>query len=153
MSTKNYLSKERYEELENELKRLKNDERRQIAKRLKEAKEHGDLSENSEYQEAKNDKTLLDQRINRLEETLRNSEIIKKSGKSQKAQIGSEVETESGGEKKTYVIVGSSEADPASGKISNESPLGKKILGCKAGDEVTLDLPKGKKLIKIIKIS
>ncbi len=149
---KSYLSKEKYEELEKELQRLKSEERRKIAKRLKEAKEHGDLSENSEYQEARNAKDSLDQNINQLEDILRNSEIIKKSGKSETVQIGSEVETEQDGRKKTYIIVGSSESDPSKGKISNESPLGQKLLSGKVGDKITYEVPKGKKVIKIKKI-
>jgi transcription elongation factor GreA len=149
---KTYLTKEKYKELKESLKRLKNEERQKIAKRLKEAKELGDLSENSEYQEAKNDKILLDQKINKLEEILRNSEIIKKSD-SRKVQIGSEVEIEEDKKKKVYTIVGSSETDPSKGKISNESPFGKKLLGCEVGDKVVFETSKNKRVFKIKKIS
>jgi len=149
---KTYLTKERYEEIKEDLKYLKSKESQKIAKRLKEAKELGDLSENSEYQEARNDKIELDRKINRLEEIIRNSEIIKKSKKSDKVRIGSQVEIKKDGNKDTYTIVGSSEANPKEGRISNESPLGKKLLGGKTGDEITFNTPKGEKVFKILKI-
>ncbi len=153
MFKKTYLLKERYEKLKKELEHFKGRERRKVAKRLKEAKELGDLSENSEYQEARNDKTILDQKINQLEELLRNSEIIKKLGKSNKVQIGSQVEIKKDGVKTTYIIVGSNEANPFEGKISYESPLGKELLGSKVGDDVVFETPGGKKVLKVIKIN
>ncbi len=153
MFKKTYLLKERYEKLKKELEYFKGRERRKIAKRLKEAKELGDLSENSEYQEARNDKTILDQKINQLEEILRNAEVIKKLGKSNKVQIGSQVEIRKDGVKTVYTIVGSNEANPFEGKISYESPLGKELLGSKVGDDVVFETPGGKKVLKIIKIN
>ena len=153
MFKKTYLLKERYEKLKKELEYFKGKERRKVAKRLKEAKELGDLSENSEYQEARNDKTILDQKINQLEELLRNAEVIKKLGKSNKVQIGSQVEIKKDGVKTTYIIVGSNEANPFEGKISYESPLGKELLGSKVGDDVVFETPGGKKVLKIIKIN
>jgi len=153
MFKKTYLLKERYEKLKKELEYFKGRERRKIAKRLKEAKELGDLSENSEYQEARNDKTILDQKINQLEEILRNAEVIKKLGKSNKVQIGSQVEIRKDGVKTIYTIVGSNEANPFEGKISYESPLGKELLGSKVGDDVVFETPGGKKVLKIIKIN
>ena len=153
MFKKTYLLKERYEKLKKELEYFKGRERRKIAKRLKEAKELGDLSENSEYQEARNDKTILDQKINQLEEILRNAEVIKKLGKSNKVQIGSQVEIRKDGVKTVYTIVGSNEANPFEGKISYESPLGKELLGSKVGDDVVFETPGGKKVLKVIKIN
>ncbi len=153
MSDTEYLSKKGYKELEKKLKYLKKEKRQEIAKRLKEAKELGDLSENSEYHEARNDKTELEKEINELENVLRNSKIIKKSRKKDKVRIGSTVEIKKDGKKVTYDIVGSSESDPSNGKISNESPLGEKILGKKKGEEFKLYTPKREKTLKILKIS
>jgi transcription elongation factor GreA len=153
MDRTDYLSKEKYEELEEKLKYLKTEKSQEIAKRLKEAKELGDLSENSEYHEARNAKNELEKEINNLENTLRNSELIKKSKNNDKVNIGSSVEVEKEGKKISYEIVGSSESDPSKGKISNESPLGEKLLGKRKGDKIKLYTPKGEKILKILKIN
>lgn len=153
MSDKNYLSQKRYKELEEELKELKSKGRKQVAERLKKAKALGDLSENSEYQEARNERDQLEQKINKLQNILRNAEIIKKSGKTDKVRVGSNVKVKRGKSESEFTIVGSQESDPTEGLISNESPIGRALLGKKEGDEVKVKTPKGNKNYEIIKIS
>jgi transcription elongation factor GreA len=148
-----YLSQERYEELQKELEELKTAGRQEVAKRLKQAKELGDLSENSEYQEAKAAQAGLEMKINELSETFRNASIIKKSVGAGTARIGSQVKLERDDKNEvSYTIVGSSEASPVKGFISNESPLGRAILGRKVGDVVTFETAVGEKSYKILSI-
>ena len=147
-----YLTQERFDELTKELEKLKTEGRQDIADRLKHAKELGDLSENSDYQEAREEQTRLEKRINYVEEVLRTSTIIKKSKGIDTVRIGSHVDVEKGKEKLSYTVVGSSEADPAEGYISNESPIGRALLGKKVGDEISMETPKGKKILKILNI-
>ena len=140
-----YLSKERLEELKVELNRLKKDETFEIAERLKKAKEFGDLSENSEYSEAKEAQAKLEAQIFELEEVVRNAEIIKKSpGKKSAVHIGSTIVVSKNNEAMKYTIVGSMEAKPELNLISNESPLGRAFLGKKIGEIVETVLPNGK---------
>lgn len=148
---KNYLSKERLEELKAKLEFLKKDARREIAERLKRAKEYGDLSENSEYIDAKDAQAKLEGEIMELEETLRSAVVIRKD-KNGRVSIGSTVEAEKDGKKFRYTIVGREEADPAKSMISNESPLGRSFLGKEAGDVVEIIAPNGKAKYKITKI-
>lgn len=148
-----YLSKERLEELKAELARLKKDARADIAERLKRAKEYGDLSENSEYSEAKEAQAKLEAKIFELEETVRNAVLIKKSSRSETVGIGSTVTVKKNGETLTYTIVGSNETRPEANLISNESPLGKSFLGKKEGEEFEMNLQSGKSVkYKIVKI-
>lgn len=153
MADKNYLSKERYKELEKELEELKTKGRKKVADRLKKAKALGDLSENSEYQEARNERDQLEQKINKLQNILRNAEIIKKSKNSDKVRVGSKVKIKKGKKKSEYTIVGSQESDPAEGLISNESPIGQALLGARVGEEVEVKTPKGNKTYEVVKIS
>lgn len=138
-----YLSQEGYEELVKELNELKTTGRKSVAERLKHAKELGDLSENSEYQEAREDQTRLEQRINQLEETLRQTVLIKKTSGSATVRIGSRVKVKKNGDTAKFSIVGSHEARPAEGLISNESPLARALLGKKVGDTAEVHTPKG----------
>jgi len=147
-----YLTQERFDELSEELEKLKTKGRREVAERLKHAKELGDLSENSDYQEAREEQSRLEYKINQVEEILRTSSIIKKSRGFDSVRIGSKVEVKRGAKKMTYTIVGSSEASPLEGLISNESPMGKALLGKKPGDEVSIETPKGKAVFKILDI-
>lgn len=147
-----YISPEGLEKLKEELNKLKTDERRAIASRLESAKALGDLSENAEYQEAKEAQSLNEARISELEEMLRNIVIIKKPSGTDIVQIGSQVVVEYGGKDEIYVIVGSEEADPAMGKISNESPLGKAFLGKRKGDAVEVKTPGGNVSYKVKEI-
>ena len=147
-----YLTKERYDEIVEELKNLKTDGRRKVTERLRAAKEMGDLSENSEYQEARDDQDAIEQRINQLEEIVRNSEIIKKSRDKDTVGIGSKVKVRKGGAVDVYTIVGSSEADPEKGFVSNESPFGMSLLGKRAGDEARIKTPKGEVVFQVVRV-
>ena len=147
-----YLSKERLEELKRELTELKTRGRLEIAERLKRAKELGDLSENSEYMEAREAQNQLETKIGELEENIRNSEIIQKPAKGEVVKIGATIKVEKNGNVLSYTIVGSSEAEPEKGFISNESPVGQALLDKKTGDSVTVKTPKGETRYKVLAI-
>ncbi len=153
-SKKYYLTKERYQELKKELDFLKKEGLQKVAKSLKFAKELGDLSENSEYQEAREEQIRVERRIAQLEEILNNVVIIEKNQDSSSISLGStvKVKNEDNNTFLTFTIVGSKEAQPLSNKISNESPLGKSLLGKKIGDLVEVETPKGKFKYRIIEI-
>lgn len=147
-----YLTKEKLEELKKEAEYLKKDVRNEIAERLKRAKEYGDLSENAEYSEAKDEQARIESRIFELENILRNASIIKKNGGKDIVLIGSTIEVNKKGKTLKYTIVGSNEAKPEENLISNESPLGKAFLDKKKGDIIKIETPGGKVEYKIIKI-
>ena len=147
-----YLTKESLEELKKELEFLKKDGRMEVAERLKRAKEYGDLSENSEYSDAKEAQAKLESRIFELEELVRNAILIRKSLHKNIVSIGSTVKAQKGIKTFTYTIVGSREAKPEANLISNESPLGRAFLGKKVGDSVEIITPTGKTKYKIIEI-
>jgi len=149
-----FLTKEGLEKLKNELDELKNVKRKEISNRIREAKELGDLSENAEYSEAKNDQSFTEGRILEIESILRNATIIKKkTSSSGKVEVGSKIKFDDDGKVKEYFIVGSNEADPIEGKISNESPLGQAFIGKESGDIIEIKVPNGVKKFKIITIS
>jgi len=139
-----YLTNEKFAELEKELEHLKTDRRKEVAEQLEYAKRLGDLSENAEYHQAREEQAVVEDRISRLESLLKNAVIAKKGG-SDVLTVGSTVRLVKGGENKSYVytIVGSEEADMAQGKVSNMSPLGSALLGHKEGDTVRVTTPKG----------
>lgn len=148
-----YLTAERLEEFKKELEELKTTARIEVAKRLKRAKEFGDLSENSEYIEAREEQNQIERRIFELEQMVKNAVIIKKpEGRKETIQIGSTIEVEKDGQNRKFTIVGSNEARPEAGLISNESPLGKAFLDKKAGDIVKVKVPIGEVTYKIVKI-
>lgn len=147
-----YLTKEKLDELKKELEHLKKNVRNEIAERLKRAKEYGDLSENAEYSEAKDEQARIESRIFELEDILRNASVIKKIGGKDVVSIGSTVEVKKGAKFLKYTIVGSNEAKPEENLISNESPLGKAFLDHKKGDVVNIETPGGKAEYKIMKI-
>ncbi len=147
-----YISKVGLEELKKELQRLKTEKRREIAQRLQEAKSLGDLSENAEYQEAKESQSALESRILELEGIIKHSRVIEKPTKKNYVSIGSTVEAKFDGRSREFTIVGSEEANPVENRISNESPLGKAFLGRKIGEEVEVKTPKGKAKYKILRI-
>ena len=147
-----YISPEGLEKLKEELNKLKTEERQAIATRLEAAKALGDLSENAEYQEAKEAQSLNEARIVELEEMLKNVVIIKKPSGTDYVQVGSQVVVERDGAEEVYSIVGSEEADPLAGKISNESPMGKAFLGKRRGDVVEVKTPGGNVSYKIKEI-
>lgn len=149
---KQYVSKEKLEELKVELNQFKTTRRIEVAERLKRAKELGDLSENSEYFEAREEQAQVEGRILELEEFVKNAEIIEKAPSGGIVKVGSTVVVKKGDEKMRFVIVGSNEAKPEDGFISNESPLGSAFLDKKAGETVEVTTPKGKAEYKIISI-
>lgn len=152
MTKTNYLTKEGRENLEKELEELKTNKRKEISAKIKEAKEYGDLSENSEYEEAKNQQAFVEGRIAEVEHILKNSVLINNKGSKDCINVGCSVTCEIEGELNEFIIVGSTEANPLEGKISNESPIGKALLSKKVGDEIEVEVPAGKIIYKIKKI-
>lgn len=152
MKEQYYLTAERFEELKAELVNLKTVRRLEVADRLKRAKELGDLSENAEYSEAREEQAVVESRIFEVEDMIKNAVIIKTGTDSKLVEIGSSVVVNKGGKETTYHIVGSNETKPEDGYISNESPLGKAFLGKKPGEDVTVTTPKGDVKYTIVKI-
>ena len=150
-----YVTKDGLERLKEELVTLKTIKRKEIAFRIQEAKELGDLSENAEYAEAKNEQGFIEGRIIEIENILKNAEIILESGvidTNSVVQIGSTITIKDSDKERVLTIVGSSEASPAKGLISNESPLGQAFLGKKVGDKVEVSVPKGVMIYKVLNI-
>jgi transcription elongation factor GreA len=150
------LTPEGLEKLKQEIETLSTDKRREVAARIKEAREFGDISENSEYDDAKNEQAMLEARIASLEDKLRSASVIDaKELSNDVVRVGSvvNVKDEKSGKSLQYTIVGSTEANPSENKLSNESPVGKALLGNKRGDIVSVQLPNGKaRELKITKI-
>ena len=151
--TGNYITKEMKETLEAELKDLKGPKRRKILDSLEYAKSLGDLSENAEYHQTREDQGKLEARIQKIEQILRSSQVISGGG-GDIIKIGSKVIVQKEGikEEKTYQIVGSEEADMALGKISNRSPFGEALFGKKKGESISFNAPNGTVNYKIISI-
>ncbi len=148
-----FLTKEGYQKLQEELEYLRTVKRQQVAERLHEALEGGELIENAEYEAAKNEQAFVEGRIQELEILLASARIIEESPDKNTVQLGSRVTIqEEGFEPETYVIVGAAEANPREGRISNESPIGKAILNHRVGDVVTIEAPAGTYKVKILKI-
>jgi transcription elongation factor GreA len=149
------LTPEGYEKLKQEIEHLSNDKRREVAERIRVAREFGDIAENSEYDDAKNEQALLEHRIATLEERLRAARLIEKDEiSSDIVSIGSHVKLKDMDANETveYHIVGSAEANPAEHKLSNESPVGKAIIGKKKGEVVEVAAPRGSLKFKIMDI-
>jgi transcription elongation factor GreA len=143
------LTPEGYEKLKQEIDYLSNDKRREVADRIRAAREFGDINENAEYDDAKNEQALLEQRIAKLEERLRSARVLEKGEVSSDiVSVGSLVRLRDIDAGKTfeYYIVGSAEADPAELRLSNESPVGKAIMGRKKGETVEVTTPRGASL-------
>lgn len=140
------LTPEGQSRLEEELKHLETVRRREVGERIKEAKEFGDISENSEYDDAKNEQAWVESRILEINQILAHATIIASPRKNDKVGLGCKVELQdaSCGEIHRYQLVGSAEADPARDRISNESPVGQAIMGAKKGDTVKVGVPSGK---------
>jgi transcription elongation factor GreA len=140
------LTPEGLENLKKEIEHLSTTKRREVAERIKEAREFGDITENSEYDDAKNEQAMLEARIMTLEDKLRAASVIDaKELSADVVRVGSQVQvTDDKGKKLTYTIVGSTEANPSENKLSNESPVGKALVGRKKGDSVKVVLPSGK---------
>ena len=150
------LTPEGLDKLKEEIEHLSTVKRREVAERIKEAREFGDISENSEYDDAKNEQAMLEARIASLEEKLRSASVIDASElDSDVVRVGSQVSVKDEGSGKSlkYTIVGSTEANPSENRLSNESPVGKALLGRKKNDSVKVQLPNGKaRELKITKI-
>ncbi len=156
MARESLITKDGLEKLREEVEFLTTQKRREVAERIKEAREFGDISENSEYDDAKNEQAMLEQRIAQLEERLRRSTVIDKAKvDTDQVSVGVivHVKDQKSGDSRKFQIVGSTEANPAEQKLSNESPIGKALLGRKRGEVVAVDVPRGpKKKLKITKI-
>jgi len=150
---KTFLTPEGYQKLEEELDLLKNVRRPEVAAAIHEAKMDGDVSENAGYEEAKRQQAFLEGRIITVETMLKNAVLIEANGPSDTVILGSRVTVvEDGFDPETYIIVGSAEANPGDGRISNESPLGKALIGQKEGDTVAFETPGGQVQMKLISI-
>lgn len=149
---KNYVTAEGLKKLQQELHELKTVKRKEIAQRIADAKELGDLSENAEYHDAKDEQGKNESRVIELEQVLKNTEVIKHRKNTKKVQLGSQVTVQpKGGSEMSFTIVGSAEADPSKQLISNESPLGQAFLGKDVGEEVEVDTPAGATTYAILK--
>jgi len=140
------LSREGMKSLEEELEHLRTVKRREVAERIRQARQYGDITENSEYEDAKNLQAFIEGRIITLEKLLRNARVIDESQVTgEQVTVGSRVTLRdySSGEVQEYLIVGSTEADPGRGKVSNESPVGRALLGRRAGETVKVRAPLG----------
>jgi transcription elongation factor GreA len=149
------LTPEGYEKLKQEIEALSTTKRREVAERIRVAREFGDIAENAEYDDAKNEQMLLEHRIATLEERLRDARVIsKKDIAKDVVSVGSKVKLRDVAAKETieYHIVGSAEANPAENKLSNESPVGKAIIGHKKGETVEVTAPRGTLKFKIVEI-
>ena len=146
------ISADGLKKLEAELEELRTKKRQEVAERIHAAMQFGDYSENSELEQAKNDQAFLEGRIMTLEQQVKNAQIIDEKSHHDKVEIGSHVVVEAEGSKDSYVIVGSAEAAPAEGRISNESPVGKALMGHRAGETVRLVVPAGAVEMKILTV-
>ena len=156
MSRQAVITPDGLEKLKQEIEHLTTVKRREVAERIKEAREFGDIAENAEYDDAKNEQALLEQRIAQLEERLRRATVIDEKGLStDEVQVGTtvHVKDQKSGSSQKFQIVGSTEANPSEQKLSNESPIGKALIGHKRNDVVSVDVPRGpKRKLKITKI-
>lgn len=151
-----YVTKEGIEKIKAELEYLKNERRAEISQRLEVAISHGDLSENADYNYAKQEQGFVEGRIKDLEDSLRRAKIIETNGTNDKVRVGHTVTVVEEGyddEPETYYIVGVHEADPSNGRISNESPIGRALLGAKLGDTVVALVPAGTVRLRITEIA
>ena len=149
----NFLTSEGLEKLKAELHEIKGVKLKEIAVRIKDAKDMGDLSENAEYHEAKNEQSFLYGRALELEQKIKNAQIIEKHAKGGIVAAGSDVEVSTDGDKMTFQIVGSDESNPAEGLISIDSPIGSALSGHVKGDVVCVSAPGGKIEYKILSVS
>lgn len=147
-----YISKDGLDKLRVELEEMLAVRRPEIAQRIHDAKEHGDLSENAEYEDAKNEQAFVEGRIQTLEAMIKNAQLIDENTSTDHVQIGSTVKVEGDDGAQTFLIVGSAEARPAEGRISNESPVGRALLGKRKGEKVVVRVPAGDFAYKIVDI-
>ncbi len=148
------ITQESYDKIEKELEYLKSTKRAEIAEHIKVALSFGDISENAEYDEAKNEQAQLEERILKLENILRTSVIIDESKlKTDQVNLGSKVKVKIDGEIENITIVGKSDSDPSNGKISTEAPIGKALLNKMAGDKMDVNVPDGVLHIEVIEVT
>jgi transcription elongation factor GreA len=156
VSRETLITPEGLEKLKEELERLETTKRREVAERIKEAREFGDIMENSEYDDAKNEQAMLEQRIVQLQDKLRRHALIdEKHIDTEQVSVGAvvHVKDQKSGKSQKFQIVGSAEADPVDHKLSNESPIGKALIGKKKNEVVQIEVPRGpKRKLKITKI-
>ena len=156
MARESLITQEGLEKLREELAYLTTAKRREVAERIKEAREFGDIMENSEYDDAKNEQALLEQRIAQLEERVRRATVVDENHvNTDVVSVGVlvHVKDQKSGDSRKFQVVGAAEAGPAESKLSNESPIGKALVGHKRGDVVTVEVPRGpKRKLKITKI-
>lgn len=149
-----YMTEEKIEKLRAELKNLKEEKIPGLAKRIDDARQMGDLSENAEYHAAREDMAWAQTRVKELQYLIDNAEIISSlGGKGSIVEIGSRIVVSNNKKKKEYTIVGAQEANPIEGRISNESPLGNAFLGAKKGQKITVNLPSGPQEYKIEEVN
>jgi transcription elongation factor GreA len=150
------ITPEGLEKLKTELEQLKTTRRREVADRIKEAREFGDISENSEYDDAKNEQGMLEQRIAQMEERIRRATVIdakKLDTSTVSVGVRVHVKDQKSGDSRKFQLVGSAEANPSEEKLSHESPIGKALMGRKRGDVISVEVPRGpKRELKITKI-
>lgn len=152
MSKKYLLTHEGLKKLNEELKYLINEKRKEVIERIREAAAHGDLSENADYAQAREEQSFIEGRIQEIEEMIKNAEIITAATQHNIVTIGSTAKLKINDTQKTYTIVGSNEANPSEGKISNESLVGKALLGKRVGDKVKVSTPAGEMEYEIAEI-
>jgi transcription elongation factor GreA len=152
MSKKYLLTPDGLHKLNEELKELINKKRPDVIERIREAASHGDLSENADYAQAREEQSFIEGRIMEIEDIIKNAEIISKNGHGSTVTIGSTVTVKVSDQQKKYTIVGSNEANPHEGKISNESAVGKALLGRKVGEKFSVSAPAGEMEYEIISI-
>ena len=148
-----YISKDGLDKLRHELEELVSARRPEIAQRIHDAKEHGDLTENAEYEDAKNEQAFVEGRIQLVEALIKNATLIDEHTSNDHVQIGSTVKVDGPDGSQSFTIVGSTEAKPTEGRISNESPVGRALLGRKKGETVTVHVPAGDYSYRIVGIS
>jgi transcription elongation factor GreA len=147
-----YITKEGLVKLKKELKELIEEKRPTVAKRIKEAREMGDISENAEYDAARQEQSFIEGRISELEEVIKNSKVVEENGDKGVVHVGAKVTVHIEGDEETFHIVGAQEADPTENKISHESPLGASLMGKKVGEAIDVEVPIGNLTYKIVKI-
>lgn len=154
MMSTTFLTQEGFQKLQDELEYLRTQKRKEIADRLREAMEGGELIENAEYEAAKNEQAFVEGRIKELEILLATARVIEEAPTHEVVQVGSKVTIKEEGSRhpESYTIVGAAEANPEQGRISNESPLGKALLGHKAGEKVNVEAPAGAFKVTIVSV-
>lgn len=152
MSKKYLLTSEGLAKLNDELKHLINDKRKEVIERIREAAAHGDLSENADYAQAREEQSFIEGRIQEIEDVIKNAEIITTTSHGSSVTIGSTVVIKTAGAQKKYTIVGSNEANPKEGKISNESLVGKSLLGRKVNEKFKIATPAGEMDYEIVSL-